>query len=84
MNYININMNLIQDEDIEALVEGMQNGTIGRDNEWSEVRFKMNRSKNAICIWPEDTTAPTMNLPSSKNRKTSLASSTGNAKEEEL
>ena len=65
-------MNLIQDEDIEALVEGMQNETIGRDSEGGEVRFKMNRVKNAIRILPEDATAPIMNLPSSKKRKISL------------
>ena len=48
-------MNLIQDEDIEALVEGIQNETIGEDEEMSEDRFQMNRIKNAIRICREIT-----------------------------
>ena len=59
-------MNLIQDEDIESLAERVQNEITGGDEERSEVRFTMNRIKNAVrmCrmkvrrIWPPRSKTP--------------------------
>ena len=67
---INTNRNLIQDEDIEALVEGMQNEIIGEDKEWSDARLIMNRVGNAIRILPDDATA--QKSPSSDKMRKSL------------